>query len=396
MTSDAPTTTTTKTTTESQPIDQAPPWVMPVVRASIWRVIWIALGMAVLVLALLQARGLVGAIVIAIFFSVALDPAVTSLNHKRGWRRGLATTVIVFVVLAAVIVVIAVLIPAMVKVAGEIGDKLPGWFSTVENTFGIKLGDPVKANSDIAANVQTWLQDHGGQILGVASNTVGVVFQVFTILTFTFYFTVDAPKIRRAVLGRTPPERQERLGWAWDTAIQQTGGYFYSRALLLVINGTLFFFVMVAVGTPWLVALPLSVFQAFFAEFIPAVGTYIGVAIPVIVVLGTEGLWQAAVLVGWTLVYQQVENYFINPRLSAHSMEINGGVAFGSALAGGAIAGPMGAFMAMPMAALLTAFIKNYAKRYELVYHSPYDDLDEKPATPSEAKKADPEPTQSS
>jgi predicted PurR-regulated permease PerM len=187
------------------------------------------------------------------------------------------------------------------------------------------------------------------------------------------YFAADAPKIRRALLVRMPPERQQRVGWAWDTAIEQTGGYFYSRLVLLIINATLYFFVMVAVGVPWLVALPLSVFQGFFAEFIPVVGTYIGAAVPALVTLGIQGAWQALVLVGWTLVYQQIENYWLSPKLSAQSMEINGGVAFGSALAGGAIAGPMGAFMAMPIAALITSFVKHYVPRYELAYHSPYD-----------------------
>jgi predicted PurR-regulated permease PerM len=139
--------------------------------------------------------------------------------------------------------------------------------------------------------------------------------------------------------------------------------------VLLIINATLFFFVMVAVGVPWLVALPLSVFQGFFAEFIPVVGTYIGAAVPSLVTLGIQGVWQALVLVGWTLVYQQIENYWLSPKLSAQSMEINGGVAFGSALAGGAIAGPMGAVMAMPIAALITSFVKHYVPCYELAYH---------------------------
>jgi predicted PurR-regulated permease PerM len=152
---------------------------------------------------------------------------------------------------------------------------------------------------------------------------------------------------------------------------------------VLLINATLFFFVMVAVGVPWLIALPLAVFQGFFAEFIPVVGTYIGVAIPALVTLGIEGVWQALVLVAWTAIYQQIENYWLSPKLSAQSMEINGGVAFGSALAGGAIAGPMGAFMAMPVAALITSFVKNYVPRYPLAYRSAYDPDETDPSVPA-------------
>ncbi|MGI9577683.1 MAG: AI-2E family transporter, partial [Microthrixaceae bacterium] len=131
--------------------------------------------------------------------------------------------------------------------------------------------------------------------------------------------------------------------------------------------GVLFFVAMLLIGMPLLYALPLSVFEAFVSTFIPAVGTYIGAAVPILVTLGVQGLGAALILLAWTLVYQQAENYWLSPKLSAQTMELNGGVAFGAALAGGAIAGPMGAFMALPVAALITAVISNLGRTYELV-----------------------------
>jgi predicted PurR-regulated permease PerM len=80
------------------------------------------------------------------------------------------------------------------------------------------------------------------------------------------------------------------------------------------------------------------------------------------------------VLVVWVTIYQAIENYFLSPRLTAKTMEINGGVAFGAALAGGALGGPMGAIVALPMAAMVTAFIKEYAHNYPVVYQSAYAD----------------------
>jgi predicted PurR-regulated permease PerM len=182
-----------------------------------------------------------------------------------------------------------------------------------------------------------------------------------------------------------PPARQQRLGWALDTAIEQTGGYFYSRLLLMIVNATLGFGVLVAVRLPWLVALPLAIFQGFFAEFIPAVGTYIGAAVPVVVTLGLVGIWPAVIVIVWVVVYQQVENVWLAPRLSARTMEISGAVAFGAALAGGALGGPMGAFMALPLAALVTAFIRTYGRSYPLTYDSPHD------RPPVNGSRADPD-----
>jgi predicted PurR-regulated permease PerM len=358
----------------TDPLATAPPWVTAVIRQTIWRVIWVGLGTTVLVLMLLQARSLVSMLVIALFFGIAMDPAVTALHARRGWPRGRGTALVFVAVVGSVILLFAVLIPAIVQVAGEIANRLPQWISDIEARLGITLDIAgTRSGEELEAAVATWAQDNAQAVLGLASTGVGAVFQFFTTAMFTFYFAADAPRIRRTVLRRLPPNRQQRLGWAWDTAIAQTGGYFYSRLLLMIINGGLFFFVLMAVGVAPLVALPLAVFEGFVAEFIPAIGTYLGAAIPLIVVLGTEGGWQALVVVVWTVIYQQVENYWLSPKLSARTMEINGGVAFGAALAGGAIAGPMGAFMALPVAALITSFLSQYTRTYDLTYKSSYD-----------------------
>jgi predicted PurR-regulated permease PerM len=371
---DAPAADTPPDPRTTDPLAMAPPWVSPVIRQTIWRVIGIGLGTTVLVLMLLQARSLVSMLVIALFFGIAMDPAVTALHARRGWSRGRGTAVVFVAVVGSVILLFAVLIPAIVQVAGQIADRIPQWINDIEATFGITLDVAgTRSGAELEAAVASWAQDNAQAVLGLASTGVGAVFQFFTIAMFTFYFAADAPRIRRTVLRRLPPPRQQRLGWAWDTAIAQTGGYFYSRLLLMIINGGLFFVVLIAVGTPPLVALPLAVFEGFVAEFIPAIGTYLGAAVPLIVVLGTEGGWQALVVVVWTVIYQQVENYWLSPKLSARTMELNGGVAFGSALAGGAIAGPMGAFMALPVAALITSFLSQYTRTYDLTYQSAYD-----------------------
>jgi predicted PurR-regulated permease PerM len=344
------------------------------IRQTIWRSIGIGLGMTVLVLMLLQARSLVSMLVIALFFGIAMDPAVTALHARRGWSRGRGTAVVFVAVVGSVVLLFAVLIPAIVQVAGEIAARLPQWVADIERVLGITLSvGGARSGQELEAAIAGWAQDNAQAVLGLAGTGVGAVFQFVTIAMFTFYFAAGAPRIRRTVLRRLPPHRQQRLGWAWDTAIEQTGGYFYSRLLLMIINGGLFFFVLIAVGVPPLVALPLAVFEGFVAEFLPAIGTYLGAAIPLVVVLGTEGGWQALIVLVWTVVYQQVENYWLSPKLSARTMEINGGVAFGSALAGGAIAGPMGAFMALPVAALITSFLSQYTRTYELTYQSSYD-----------------------
>ena len=124
--------------------------------------------------------------------------------------------------------------------------------------------------------------------------------------------------------------------------------------------------VMALIGMPVLFAIPLAVFGAFFVEFIPLVGGYIGIAIPVVFVLVEEG-WRALILLGWAIVYQQIHDYVLSPRISAKTMTLNPGVALGSALLGGALAGPLGALFAMPMAGMVTAFLGKYLPASEIV-----------------------------
>jgi predicted PurR-regulated permease PerM len=139
----------------------------------------------------------------------------------------------------------------------------------------------------------------------------------------------------------------------------------------MLINGLGFFFTMVLVGLPVAIAIALALFGSFVSVFIPVIGTYLGGAIPILITLALDGLSGALILLGYVLVYQQIENYVLSPKLSAKTMTLNGGVAFGAALAGGAIAGPMGAFTALPIAALVTSFLSNYTVSHEVVYQSP-------------------------
>ena len=212
---------------------------------------------------------------------------------------------------------------------------------------------------------------------GSFATGIGLIFSAMTIALFTFYFTADHQRIEQLVLSMFSRTVRSDSGGRLTQAIEQTGGYFYSRILLTGINGFGFFFTMVLVGLPVVIAIPLAIFAGFVSEFIPAIGTYIGGAVPVMMTLALQGFVQALIVLAYVLIYQQVENYWLSPKLSAKTMTLNGGVAFGAALAGGAIAGPMGAFMALPIAALITSFLSHYRTEHEVVYTSIYDSPEE-------------------
>jgi predicted PurR-regulated permease PerM len=350
---------------------------------SFWRGIGAVLATLALIWAIQQARGVVSMVLISFFFSLALEPGVRRLTTRFGWRRGSATGVIYLAGAVFVGFMLVVLIPALVELAKVIAERGAEWLNQARDwaadTFNIEVLSPAAA-ADAASGAGSGLEGFAdspfGSVIDLATDGIGLVFNMATIAMFTFYLTADAPRVQAAVLRLFRPAAQERIGWTWDQAIVQTGGYFYSRMILMVINGLGFFFTMVAVGMPVGLAVSLALFGSFVSVFIPAIGTYIGGAIPVLLTLAVQGLVPALIVLGYVLVYQQAENYWLSPKISANTMTLNGGVAFGAALAGGAIAGPMGAFTALPVAALISSFISNYVASHEVVYHSP-----EAPAT---------------
>jgi predicted PurR-regulated permease PerM len=96
------------------------------------------------------------------------------------------------------------------------------------------------------------------------------------------------------------------------------------------------------------------------------VGTYIAAAVPLLVAL-LEDPWKALWFLIFVIVYQQIENYLLAPRVTAKTMQLHPAVAFGAALAGGSISGLLGAFMALPAAAVIQSTISTYLKRHEVV-----------------------------
>lgn len=107
-------------------------------------------------------------------------------------------------------------------------------------------------------------------------------------------------------------------------------------------------------------------FEGTVAEFIPIVGTYIAGAAPVLVALLYDPV-DALIALIWIVVYQQIENYFLSPRLTAKTMALPAPVAFGAALIGGALGGILFAFLALPTAGVILAAFRAYGRYYEVI-----------------------------
>ena len=289
---------------------------------TLWKVAGVILAVLIAIWAIGEASTLVVLVGMSFFFSLALQPAVMWLTNRYGWRRGSAVGVIYLVSALGVVALVVILIPAITTLATAIGEtgseSVNDLVTWIEDTFGVTIGGGGGLDGDWATSIEDELKAWAvSSIGGIATTGLSFIFNLATMAMFTFYFTADAPRFQRSVLGLLPEKRQDEIGWAWDQAIVQTGGYFYSRMVLMVINGAGFFFTMVLVGMPVALAIPLAVFGGFVSVFIPAIGTYIGGAIPILLTLAIQGLVAGLIVLAYVLIYQQIENYYLSPKISS-------------------------------------------------------------------------------
>jgi predicted PurR-regulated permease PerM len=116
-------------------------------------------------------------------------------------------------------------------------------------------------------------------------------------------------------------------------------------------------------GVPYAPAL--AVWVGVVSQFIPTIGTYLAGALPTLLAF-TVNPWYALWVLGFVVVYQQFENYLLQPRITARTVDIHPAVAFGSVVAGAALLGAVGALIAIPATATLQAFLGAYVKRYDV------------------------------
>ena len=308
-------------------------------------------------------------LVMALFLSFAIEPAVNRLA-RRGWRRGTATALILISLLVLVIVFLSA---EGTLVGGQIADLLGNLdryvtrtVKFINDTFGTNL-NPTKVLAKINdpnGPVQRYIKNQGSKALEISIAVVGFLVETLSVLFFTFYLVADGPKLRRALCSRLEPHRQHTVLNTWNLAIDKTGGFLYSRALLAGISGVYYWILFQSVGTAAPVALALWV--GLVSQFLPVIGTYIAAALPLIVTVIDSPVKALVLLIAITL-WKQFEDYVLAPRITARTMELHPAIAFGSALAGVALLGVVGAILALPAAAMAQAIIGASGKRFDVV-----------------------------
>lgn len=342
-----------------------PPWIPRLIATIIISVLVVIVSIFLLI----KLASFISWVLIALFISFALEPLVNGLVH-RGWRRSAATASVIFGFAISAVLVVGAMVPLVIDQVNGIVQTAPTWLESVSRTlkdwFGISVSqqsllEQIKSADIIVANYAT---NVAGNLFGLSRQIFVGVLQVLTIVLFTYYLVNDAHKVRRFVCSFLPQDKQKVVLKTWEIAIEKTGAYIYSRALLGGLSAMATFIILIILGVPF--ALPLALWMGVVSQFLPVIGTYLAASIPLCVALLNNPV-TALILFIFIVVYQQIENYLLSPKITAHTMELHPAIAFGAALAGGSIAGIVGALLALPVAAIAQEGIRAYSNRHELV-----------------------------
>lgn len=349
---------------EETPSQKVPPWLF---RAILTGAAALG-GLYVLAWLVEQLRTLIVIVLVSFFLSFALEPAVNRME-RMSIRRGVGTGIMFLALLAAMGLFLWAIGTVLADQIGEFADDAPGYINDiedwVEDAFDIEIDaqgllDEFQEGGAVA-NLATRLADN---LINLGATVLQVLFQILTIVLFTFYLVAEGPKLRRNICSLLSPEHQRQVLSIWNLAIDKTGGYIYSRLILAVISFLVHWLVFWLVGAPFPV--PMAMWVGLVSQFVPVIGTYIAGALPVLIGLLDKPSTGLAILIA-IVVYQQVENYLLQPKVTAHTMEIHVTVAFGAVIAGGLLLGAVGALLALPAAATIQAFLSSYVERHEVV-----------------------------
>lgn len=322
---------------------------------------------------MLQFIGLTGnflmMLLIAWLVSIAMEPVVSWFEAK-GQKRGLGAGIVLIGFILFLFLFFATLgglmfsqLSAAVAAAPDVITSAIAWLNTTFdlNLDSTKLLEQLNINSADTTSLATNL---AGGLLSIVSSLFTFLFDFLTIMVFAFYFSADAHRVRRSIASWLPAERQKIFVTVWEIAVKKTGGFVISRVLLATISAIAHSIFFAIIGLPYW--LPMGIFAGLSAQFVPSVGTYIGIVFPALFTLGDNAL-NVLWIVIFATIYQQIENYVLGPRISRRTMDLHPAIGLGSAFIGVAILGPIGAFIGVPIVAGVIAVASTYGKRHELI-----------------------------
>jgi predicted PurR-regulated permease PerM len=289
-------------------------------------------------------------IVVSLFLAAGLDPAVRFFE-RRGMRRSYAVLTVILIVLAALALFLVAIVPVIADQVRSLTDNVPQWLDQLQRNRQVQRLDD---EYDIIAKIQDYVTagDFAGALfggaVGVGLAVLGALFNGFIVVVLTLYFLASLQMTKAAIYRLAPASRRDRVSRLGDLVVRSVGGYVSGAFIVAMCAGisSLVFLFVVGLGQ-YAVALA---FVVALLDVIPMIGATIGAVIVTAIAFAED--WKIGLACAiFYIVYQQVENYVIYPRVMSKSVDVPGAVTVIAALVGAALFGVVGALLAIPTAA---------------------------------------------
>ena len=312
---------------------------------------------ALLALTMLQALASASAvfilIIISIFLAAGLNPAVLFFQN-RGLNRGASVGAVMASVLLFVAAFIAIAIPPLLDQGNQLLDNAPALIKDLNNNAFINdLNNKYGVIDSLQTKIDSLIKDGQfaitafGGVIGVGKAVVSGLVSTITILVLTLYFLASLPQVINIGLRFVPATRRDRVSKLTNAIVGRIGSFVGGQAIIAALAATFILIMGLVIGMPYPGPLAMVV---LICGFIPLVGHFIGMSIVTVVSL-TDSLTTAAIALGAYILYVQIENYVITPRIMRKSLAIPGLVTIIAALLGASLLGLVGGLLAVPIAA---------------------------------------------
>jgi predicted PurR-regulated permease PerM len=312
-----------------------------------------ALTAIVLMRALASVSQILVLILISLFLATGLNPAVEALR-KRNLSRTTAVTVIFSSVVLFVIFFALVVVPPVISQGTNLIESAPQLLQDLMknetiNQLNTQYGliDTLQERLRSVTSDGTLLISTFGGVIGVGKSVLSGFFTALTILVLTLYFITSLPQAVELGLSLVPASRRDRVGLLTNAVIARVGSFVGSQILIAAMAAVFVTILGTILGLPSPIAIGMFV---LVAALIPLIGHFIGAGIFTLIALSQSLAIGVIAFVAY-VVYVQIENYVVTPRIMKRTLAVPGAVTIIAALIGSSLLGLVGGLLAVPIAA---------------------------------------------
>lgn len=319
-----------------------------------------ALSAFVLMRALASASQVFVLILVALFLATGLNPAVEAIR-KRGLSRANSVAIIFTSVILLVILFGALVVPPLVSQGTHLIETAPALLNqlkdnstiaSINDQYGV-IDTLQKKLSSVTSNGSLLISAFGG-VIGVGKSVLSGTFTGLTILVLTLYFITSLPQAVDLGLKLVPASRRPRVALLTEAIIARVGAFVGSQILVSALAATFMTLLAVILGLPSPIAIGIII---FVCGLVPLIGHFLGCGIYTIIALTQSVSVGIFAFVGY-VIYVQIENYVLTPKIMKRTLAVPGAVTIISALIGTSLLGLVGGLLAVPVAASIILILE--------------------------------------